>query len=82
MKAESIESGAPHRERELERLLAFEHHDPHSILGAHLEGNRLVVRAFRPDASSINLLVPGDAPRPPLFDHLAGGLTEYVRGTR
>src|SRR5260370_958922 len=64
MKAEFIESSAPHRERELERLLALEHHDPHSILGAHLDGKRLVVRAFRPGASRIDLLVPGDAPRP------------------
>src|SRR5579863_6181546 len=62
MKAEVISTSAPHND--LERLLAFEHHDPHAILGAHLDGKRLVVRAFRPDASSINLLVPGDAPRP------------------
>src|SRR5580700_8326941 len=64
MKAELIGSSAPHQERELDRLLAFEHHDPHSILGAHPEGNRVAVRAFRPDASSINLILPGDAPRP------------------
>src|SRR5580658_1517046 len=61
MKAELIGSSSPHYE--LERLLALQHHDPHSILGAHLEGKQLVVRVFRPDASSINLLVPGDAPR-------------------
>src|SRR5208337_4883755 len=62
MKAETIASSAPHND--LERLLAFEHHDPHSILGAHLDGRRLVVRAFRPDASAIDLLIPGDSLRP------------------
>ncbi|MGA7869805.1 MAG: 1,4-alpha-glucan branching protein GlgB, partial [Candidatus Binatus sp.] len=62
MKAEVIGSSAP--DAELERLLAFEHYDPHSILGAHLDGKRLVVRAFRPGASRIDLLVPGDAPCP------------------
>ena len=49
MKAEVIASSAP--DNELERLLALQHHDPHSILGAHLDGKRLVVRAFRPDAA-------------------------------
>ena len=72
MKAELIGSSAPHQERELDRLLAFQHHDPHSILGAHPDGNRVVVRAFRPDASSINLILPGDAPRPMRKRDLAG----------
>src|SRR6202167_4540583 len=80
MKAESIGSNAPHRERELERLLAFEHHDPHSILGAHLDGKRLVVRALRPDASSINLLIPGDAPRPMRMRDPAGLFEVTVEG--
>ncbi len=62
MKAEVIESSAPRGE--LDRLLALQHHDPHSILGAHLEGKRIVVRAFRPGAARIDLLVAGDAPRP------------------
>ena len=72
MKAELIGSSAPYQERELDRLLAFEHHDPHSILGAHPDGKRVMVRAFRPDASSINLIIPGDAPRPMRKRDLAG----------
>src|SRR5208283_5147186 len=62
MKAEVIESSA--LSGDLDRLLALRHHDPHSILGAHLDGKRIVVRAFRPGASRIDLLVSGDAPRP------------------
>ena len=80
MKAEQIGSSAPHREREVERLLAFEHHDPHSILGAHLEGNRLVVRAFRPGASRVDLIVPGDAPRPMRIRDQAGLFEVTVEG--
>ncbi|MGC2494174.1 GlgB N-terminal domain-containing protein, partial [Candidatus Binatus sp.] len=80
MKAEQIESSASHREREVERLLAFQHHDPHSILGAHLEGNRLFVRAFRPGASRVDLIVPGDAPRPMRIRDAAGLFEVIVEG--
>src|ERR1700722_10207509 len=75
MKAETIGSNAPRLDRELERLLAFQHHDPHSILG-----ERLVVRAFRPDASSINLLIPGDALRPMRMRDPAGLFEVAVEG--
>jgi 1,4-alpha-glucan branching enzyme len=80
MKAELIGSSAPHHERELDRLLAFEHHDPHSILGAHPDGNRVIVRVFRPDASSINLIISGDAPRPMRKRDLAGLFEIAVEG--
>ncbi|HUY26496.1 MAG TPA: hypothetical protein VMV27_03665 [Candidatus Binataceae bacterium] len=48
---------------DLDRLLALEHPDPHSILGAHPAGDRVVVRAFRPGASRIYLLVDGSVRR-------------------
>ena len=38
---------------EIERLVAGEHADPHSILGAHPFGGGAVVRAFRPGAIGI-----------------------------
>jgi len=44
----------------LERLIALEHGDPHSILGAHLEPQGVVVRVFRPDASRVALLIDGE----------------------
>src|ERR1035437_2926340 len=75
MKAEVI--GSSGLRGELDRLLALQHHDPHSILGAHLEGKRVVVRAFRPGASRIDVLVPGDAPRP-MHVRGATGLFEAV----
>src|SRR5271163_2778223 len=78
MKAELNMAGGSHDE--LERLLALQHHDPHSILGAHLDGKRIVVRAFRPGASSINLLVPGDAPRPMELIDPAGLFEGSVEG--
>ena len=56
---------------DLNRLLAGEHHDPHSILGAHEYDDHTVVRAFRPHATEVTALVGGQ--RYP-FQHIEGGL--------
>src|ERR1700742_4418842 len=56
---------------DLDRLLAGEHHDPHSILGAHEYGDHTVIRAYRPHAVDVVALVGTE--RFPL-QHLAGGL--------
>src|SRR5581483_8600631 len=56
---------------DLDRLLAGEHHDPHSVLGAHEYADHTVIRAYRPHAVEVVALVGSD--RYPL-QHLAGGL--------
>jgi hypothetical protein len=38
----------PEREQ-IERLVRGEHHEPHRLLGAHLDGNQVTIRAWRPD---------------------------------
>jgi len=43
-----------------ESLVALEHTDPHSILGAHLDREGVVLRAFRPDAERVVLLIDGE----------------------
>jgi 1,4-alpha-glucan branching enzyme len=48
---------------ELNRLLQLTHRDPHSILGAHPTDHGVIVRAYRPDAQRISLLVDGEPPR-------------------
>src|SRR5271154_1280669 len=65
---------------ELKRLLALRHHDPHSILGAHPTDHGVIVRAYRPDAQKIFLMVDGEPPRemlrrpePGLFEILVPG---------
>src|SRR5271166_6824965 len=78
MKAETIQSSEP--QGQLERLLALQHHDPHSILGAHPDGTHVVVRAFRPGASGVELLVPGDAPRSMRLRDPAGLFEATVEG--
>lgn len=47
---------APHR-GDLARLLAGEHHDPHSVLGAHEYGRTTIIRALRPRARRVAVLV-------------------------
>ncbi len=41
--------------RDVERILAAEHADPHTVLGAHLVGEGVVVRAFRPGRRSVHV---------------------------
>jgi 1,4-alpha-glucan branching enzyme len=49
--------------RELERLFSREHHDPHSILGAHPSARGVAVRALRPDAARVELIDDAGAVR-------------------
>ena len=56
---------------DLGRLLAGEHHDPHSILGAHEYGDHTVIRALRPWATEVVALIGGE--RFP-FTHVETGL--------
>ena len=56
---------------DLNRLLAGEHHDPHSILGAHEYGDHTVIRAYRPHAVEVAALV-GDERY--VFSHIESGL--------
>src|ERR1700689_2935867 len=57
---------------EIDRLAAGEHHDPHSILGAHPGPDGVVIRALRPLATSV-VLVLDDGRRIPMT-HLAQGV--------
>src|SRR5205823_3183178 len=58
--------------QDLERLLALRHSDPHSILGAHPTAEGLVVRAFRPAAERVDLLLDGGPPKPMARRHEDG----------
>ncbi|WP_343710296.1 1,4-alpha-glucan branching protein GlgB [Mycobacterium sp.] len=56
---------------DLARLLGGVHHNPHGILGAHEYGDHTVVRAFRPHAVAVVVLVGGE--RFPM-QHIDSGL--------
>ncbi|HEY2577546.1 MAG TPA: 1,4-alpha-glucan branching enzyme, partial [Streptosporangiaceae bacterium] len=57
---------------ELDRVLAGLHHDPHSVLGAHPGDGGITVRALRPMAATVTVLLP-DGRRFPM-EHLHGGV--------
>jgi 1,4-alpha-glucan branching enzyme len=59
-------------EADVARLALGEHHDPHSILGAHPVTGGIVVRAYHPEASEIAIVPVGSDPQP--MHALAGGL--------
>ena len=44
--------------REIERVVAGQHHDPHSVLGAHLGPHGVTIRALRPLAESVTVVLP------------------------
>jgi 1,4-alpha-glucan branching enzyme len=68
---------APAPRTELERLLALEHPDPHSILGAHPAGDRVIVRAFHPGAAKIFLLMD-ESIRREMIQSAPGGIFEVT----
>jgi 1,4-alpha-glucan branching enzyme len=49
-------------EQELERLFALHHSDPYSILGPHPGPSGTTVRAYQPEAESINLIPQSGKP--------------------
>jgi len=57
---------------EIEQIIAGEHFDPHHVLGAHpIDEGNVVIRAFRPDAERMSLIV-GDREYPMKRIHEAG----------
>jgi 1,4-alpha-glucan branching enzyme len=60
---------------DLNRLLAGEHHDPHSVLGAHEYGDHTVIRAYRPHAVEVAALVGGERY---VFSHIEAGVFAVV----
>ena len=62
--------------QQIERLVRGEHHEPHRLLGAHLDENQVTIRAWRPDATGVVALV-GDE-RVALTEIHPAGLFEVV----
>jgi 1,4-alpha-glucan branching enzyme len=56
---------------ELERIVGGSHSQPHSVLGAHPVGGRVVVRTLRPHASSVTVVT---ATERTALEHVHGGI--------
>ncbi|HXM36642.1 MAG TPA: 1,4-alpha-glucan branching enzyme, partial [Pyrinomonadaceae bacterium] len=57
---------------ELNAFLRLKHGDPHAILGAHHFNGGIVIRAFRPDAEKIEVLIGRKKPQSMTRTHPAG----------
>src|ERR1700749_2880991 len=56
---------------EIERLVAGQHHDPHSVLGAHPgPDGSMVIRALRPLAKTVTAVLPDGSRHPMTHLHL------------
>ena len=54
---------------EIERLVAGQHHDPHSVLGAHPGPQGVTIRALRPLAASVTAVLPDGSRYPMTHRH-------------
>jgi 1,4-alpha-glucan branching enzyme len=54
---------------EIERLVAGQHHDPHSVLGAHPGAQGVTIRALRPLATSVAAVLPDGSRHPMTHRH-------------
>jgi 1,4-alpha-glucan branching enzyme len=59
---------------EFDRVAAGSHHDPHSILGAHQDGENWTIRVLRPMAKSVTLALAKSKSLE--LSHLHGGIWE------
>jgi 1,4-alpha-glucan branching enzyme len=66
----------------IERLIALRHRDPHSILGGHLTPEGVVVRAFRPDAERVRLLIDDEESTHEMARRHPAGLFEILLADR
>jgi 1,4-alpha-glucan branching enzyme len=65
---------------EIDRLLAGTHHDPHSILGGHAGPAGVTIRALRPLAETVTVVLPGGS-RVPMQHIHQGVFSVTVPGT-
>jgi len=60
------------REKPLDAIAEARHADPFSILGPHVEGDQLIIRAFLPTAESARVAIPSMPPIEMVRRHPAG----------
>src|SRR5437660_12758496 len=57
---------------ELNRLLALKHRDPHRLPGAHESNGGVIFRAFRPNATKVDVPIERRKAQPLVKAHQAG----------
>ncbi len=69
-------------DEQIERLLTLEHPEPHELLGIHPTPDGVVVRAYRPNAEGVILIVDGKSRMPMERRNEAGFFEVLVPGRR
>ncbi len=65
---------------EIDALVAGTHHDPHSVLGGHPSADGVTIRALRPLAETVTVVLPGGSRVPMMHVH-QGVFSATVPGT-
>lgn len=65
---------------ELRRFLELKSHDPHHILGAHPFERGLTIRAFRPNAEKVEVVIERKRPQPLQQIHPSGMFEIHIPG--
>jgi 1,4-alpha-glucan branching enzyme len=55
--------------QEIDRLVAGAHHNPHALLGAHRINGSITIRALRPLATEVTVLLDDETERPMVHHH-------------
>ena len=75
-----IRSADPVSHAEIDALIAGSHHDPHSVLGGHPGPDGVTIRALRPLAEAVEVVLPGGGRAPMTHVH-QGVFSVTVPGT-
>jgi hypothetical protein len=70
----------PVSHEEISRITAGSHHDPHAVLGAHQFLDGVIIRALRPLAESVTVVL-GDGRRFPMYHVHDGVFSVFLRQT-
>ena len=64
--------------KDINRFLDLRHIDPHALLGMHPQGEGVLVRVFRPDASAVSILLEGGEEYPLAQTHPSGLFEVFI----
>ncbi|MBJ6765617.1 1,4-alpha-glucan branching protein GlgB [Myxococcaceae bacterium JPH2] len=66
---------------ELNRVVELRHPEPHAVLGLHADGSGAIIRAFRPEAVAVQVILPESGERIAMT-HRRGGIFEARLASR
>jgi 1,4-alpha-glucan branching enzyme len=78
-----VKTAGPHENTldpsEINRLVSLKHSDPHRVLGPHHFEGGIILRTFRPDAESVEVVLGRKLPQPMARTHPSGLFEVLIR---